>query len=288
VTRRSSVVAILLVASLPVAAAAQADRVVGCYDIEVGPWAIQDWREDGPDSLHVAPPRRIVLDSVPAAARYRQGERLARLAPGSPPSIHFYYRWRPLDGDSVLIGFDRRLSGMELRLERGNDELRGTAHTSWSAVQPPHMPPQWAPAHARRVSCAEPIPSDWQDYRRFVREVRLDDSRVLTVGRPLPAGVAEDDSLTWGRPVGLFGGARVADLIVARDTLRRVTLHYPGGTPVDSLIQYFKELHGEPVRQSELSASWHGRESDFRIALRKWIRRGEELREDVEIRLESP
>jgi hypothetical protein len=287
-TRSSSVAAILLGASLPVAAGAQADPVVGCYDIELGPWAIQDWREEGPDSLHVAPPRRIVLDSVPAAARYRQGERLARPAPGSPPSIHFYYRWRRLDGDSVLVGFDRRLSGLELRLERGNDELTGTAHTSWSAVQPPHMPPQWAPAVARRVSCAAPIPEEWKDYRRFVREVRLDDSRVLKVGRPLPPGVEEADSLTWGRPVGLFAGARITNLIVTRDTLRRVTLHYSEDTPVDSLIRYFKDVHGTPVRQSELSASWHGRESDFRIGLRQWGRRGEPLQQAIEIRLEQP
>jgi hypothetical protein len=281
------VVAILLAASLPVVAGAQADPVVGCYDIEVGPWALQGVREGGPDSLHVAPPRRIVLDSVPAAARYRQRERLVRTAPGSPPSIHYFFRWRPLDGDSILIGFDRRLSGLELRLERGDDVLQGTAHSDWGVRPPPGSPPQWAPAQARRVSCAEPIPPKWQNYRRFVREVRLDDSRVLTVGRPLPAGVEEDDSLTWARPVGLFAGARVADLIVARDTLRQVTLHYPEGTPIDSLIRYFTGVHGEPVVPGALVAFWFGRESNFRILRRRWTREGEPWQSAIEVRLED-
>jgi hypothetical protein len=234
---------------------------VGCYDLELGRWSPE--MELGADSIFIAFPPRILLDSVPApnpppALPVEPGqEQLAvHPAPESPPSPQRFSSWRKVESDSIQIVWVS-YSGVRIQLGRGEDVHHGYARTGWDF--PGRV--QTAPVAARRVSCSSPMPEEHASYRRFPREVRLNDGRSIVLGERLP----DDPRGVESPPVGLFAGAEVS---IVRQTSDGVVYHielgFPPGSVPDDLEERFIDVYGPPTTLRDggrFVATWWGRDT---------------------------
>jgi hypothetical protein len=249
--------------SLPDPTAAEAEVMdwVGCYDLELGPWSPE--MDLGADSIFIVFPPRILLDSVPApspslALPVEPGqEQLAvHPAPGSPPSPQRFSSWRKVHADSIQIVW-ASYSGVRIQLAKGDSVHHGYARTGWDF--PGRV--QTAPVAARRVACSSPLPEEQASYRRFPREVRLDDGQAIVLGERFP----DDVPMMEMDPTGLFADAEVVEVRRTADGIvHHVVLRYPPGIDPNRLTERFIEVYGPPTTLRDtgrFNATWSGRDT---------------------------
>jgi hypothetical protein len=255
--------------SLPDPTAAEAEVMdwVGCYDLELGPWSPE--MDLGADSIFIVFPPRILLDSVPApspslALPVEPGqEQLAvHPAPGSPPSPQRFSSWRKVHADSIQIVW-ASYSGVRIQLAKGDSVHHGYARTGWDF--PGRV--QTAPVAARRVACSSPLPEAHADYRRFPREVRLNDGQSMVLGERLP----HEPRMIESAPVGLFAGAEVSDVRqTAAGVVYHIELRFPPGSVPGDLEERVVDVYGPPTTLRDgarFAATWRGRDTDSYLTI---------------------
>lgn len=149
-----------------------------CYDLELGPW--QPFIELEADSIYVAPPPRIFLDTVPGAGLGRPTGYSLTTAPGAIPSIHRLSWWAPAGSDSIEFVWTTGFSGLRARLATTSRPLVGTAETSWDFGRPV----QHATITATAISCDAPIREAYAFRYRFPRGIGMESDSIL-VGKLL-------------------------------------------------------------------------------------------------------
>lgn len=125
--------------------------LAGCYDLHLGEWGPGPL--PGADSLYMALPPRIRLDTLPAQGwMSRTGAYQAGPAPGAMPSVHDIVNWEPIAGDSIRVIWSTGFSGVTLVFAHDEDVLVGRAESFWDYPRA-H---QRAEARAVPVSCTAP------------------------------------------------------------------------------------------------------------------------------------
>lgn len=98
-----------------------------CYDLLLGPW--HPPLRLGADSLEIAPPSRIRLDTTRGQDF---GDGFLITTPSvAMPSKHRFAFWKPVGQDSLAMSWSTGFSGFSLRARITPDGLRGRAETFW-------------------------------------------------------------------------------------------------------------------------------------------------------------
>lgn len=259
--RRASWAVLLL---LPAGLSGQASTWTGCYDVELGPWAPH--RDFGRDSLYMAPPPRIRLqsDSAPPGLALTP-------APGALPSVHRIAFWRHLGPDSVSFVWSNGFSGITMRLAASGEDLRGSARTFWDFPRET----QTADVVARRVSCKAPLREEDRLAYHFPRGVELDGGDSIRVGEALPGNgvhlVEEKKNVyrVYGLPLAApFSGAeQVRAVVDTAGVVRRIVVDFKRDVSHQNVLDAMIPLAGEPTtrsvhRQSDGSEMRHAIWSD--------------------------
>lgn len=116
--------------SAPAAAgrdAASGNAFAGCYEIRLGAWTPA--LALGSDSVYITPPRRLILDTLPAAPSSPSSFRIHPVL-DTPGRDHAY--WLALGADSLRVGWTTGLSGLTMHLRLENETLSGVATTFWN------------------------------------------------------------------------------------------------------------------------------------------------------------
>lgn len=163
----------------PVGVSAQdlLQRAYGCYDVEIGPWTPA--LDLGADSLSLAPPTRVVLDTISNSEeqwRYADYYQL-RVAPGALPSIHPYSGWIAM-GDSIRLVWND-FSGLAARVREAPGGFTGTAYSIWDFSREQ----QTAPFSLERVPCESPVPISVEDARPLPSSLSLSNGTRLELAQ---------------------------------------------------------------------------------------------------------
>lgn len=154
--------------------------LAACYDLSVGQWT----PEVVPgNSLYVAPPPRIKLDSTriyPEDGRVRFA---LHPAPGALPSIHGRAWWEEIEPDSIRLVWVN-MSGVELRLERSRGSLSGIARAIWDFKEVREE----ASVQAQQVDCNAPLAESAQLRYRYPRGIATVLGDSLRLGDLAPDG----------------------------------------------------------------------------------------------------
>jgi hypothetical protein len=134
-----------LAAACASAGSGAAARIAGCYYFE---------RDAAADQLQLPWGVRLLdrpLEGWPLARQY-EGVRVATTLTGQDEADHPFGFWRPLNGDSIQIGYPAG-GGLSLRLDIQPGRLAGTAHPVGDALPlgatPDRTPRPVALMHAR-------------------------------------------------------------------------------------------------------------------------------------------
>ncbi len=103
-------------------------RFAGCYEIRLGVWTPAVTL--GADTVYITPPRRIVLDTIPAAVPSRSsGFRVLPIldTPGRDDAS-----WFAVGTDSLRISWTTGLNGLTMHLKLEHENLSGVATTFWN------------------------------------------------------------------------------------------------------------------------------------------------------------
>jgi hypothetical protein len=139
-------------APAPPAAGDPARAFDGCYALSLSPW--EPGGEAGEEARLAAVPSRVVLDAAPAGRSAAGGFRVLS-TPGPSGNARQLATWSPLSPrgaaapDSIVLTWPGGDGGIEMRLGRDGDRLRGTATIPGS----PGRPVQRATVRATRVDC---------------------------------------------------------------------------------------------------------------------------------------
>lgn len=265
--------AVAVLVAWPVLLAAQ-DSLVGCYDVELGPWMSETPSES--DSLFVTPPPRIQLHSTAGKGLGDRPQDLALTpAPGALPSVHRYSSWEWIGPDSIELSWTTGFSGLRMRLAVGGPALRGTAETFWDFTRDR----QRAQVVATRVACDSELPEGKRMAYRFPRGIGFEDADSVLLGLPLPRtglNLEEERGRIYqvyrvrGRFAAPFEGAESAQVAVDQEegVVRRIRVRYAEGEEYDFIIKRMIAAFGEPTNRwsHELDSgyitwmtSWSGR-----------------------------
>lgn len=183
-----------------------ADRILGCYDLEMGPWnATESARSD---SLWWTPPPRVEFTS--REPRMARGYAL-QPAPNSLPTPHPRTAWTLTDSGFVRVHWGNGLTGMSGELEVSGDSLHGRLHRYYDVIPSPDYD---ASLTAVRVDCDAPPEFPFESQRFLIRTIELAGGFTISLGEPVrPRDEILGDFNTTAyfveRPsVGLLGGSR--------------------------------------------------------------------------------
>lgn len=222
-------------------------RMVGCYDIDVGDWTLPE--ASGLDTARLALPYRLELFAPTDPLDTLTGH-IGRVsvAPGVMPA-EGPSSWKPV-GDTavVLVGY---LSGVALELRTDGDTLRGRARYYDDL---PHALIA-ASATATRVECGALVPPEHRARYVLPRGLPLEGHDSIRIDEPLslPARLRvthPDGYLAVRAPAaGMYAGA--GDIRVWLDertgAVRRVALSYPVEEPFAERLRRFEQVLGEPT-----------------------------------------
>ncbi len=234
------------------AAAAQAQGVTACNDLEVGAWAPR--LDLGDDSLLLAPPARILLDTV--SGRSLGGGRYGfalQTAPRALPSIHRFSWWERVTYDSLQLTWSNGFSGLKMRLHVAPPGLRGTARSFWDDFG---RKIQSAPVVAVHVACNAPLPATSAFRDRFPRGIGFPDADSLLVGARLPRAALELVQESERRyrvltsPLAPFQGAtEVLAIVNASGIVEQLRLSFASRS-YDEIVARLLAAYGQSTSQN--------------------------------------
>jgi len=155
----------------------------GCYDVEIGTWVPA--LEMGLDSLTLAPPSRVVMDTIqnpPGQGSFSRYHQL-RVPPGALPSVHSYSGWIA-QGDSIRLAWSDLLHGFAAEVREVPGGFSGRAHSMWDSPREP----QSAPFHLKRVSCESTPLVSLEDQRPIPSSILVADGPRLELGETFAPG----------------------------------------------------------------------------------------------------
>ena len=126
---------------------------VGCYELKLGRW--WPWGYGG-DSPFVTPPKRVQLLAERGTEGFEQYGFLLRATPEQGKSAGGRGRpsyWQVDSADRVFLIWNDGFTGVTLKLEKDDSDLRGWAHPHFDS---PHFIPHTAHVVAHRVNCGAP------------------------------------------------------------------------------------------------------------------------------------
>ena len=220
-------------------------RPGSCWDIQIGPW--QPNRELGGDSLEVAPPSRVRLDTTRADELEGAGYALS-VPSGAIPSKHRFASWRPMGRDHITLSWSTGFSGLTMDLRVTPRHLQGQAETFWDFPRPI----QRAEVSADEVGCEAP-PRIEVKQRILPRSVQVQGGDSITLGQSWTSVRISAERLRDGtyriqkRSAGLFEGATTVNVWVNRDgIIARIDLEYTTADYAGLVARLSQEL-GKPT-----------------------------------------
>ena len=108
--------------------AAAVSAFAGCYEIRLGAWTPA--LNLGADTVYVRPPRRIVLETLPATTPSDPSSLRVRPVLDTPGPDKA--GWLALGADSLRISWTTGLNGLTMRVRLENETLSGVATTFWN------------------------------------------------------------------------------------------------------------------------------------------------------------
>ena len=154
---------------------------LGCFDVSIGDWTpARDW---GGDSLYLAPPSRIRLDTIPRTGPFSRGLMALRVPAGALPSIHRIMGWS-VERDHIEFVWTNGFSGFTVLAEPDSTGLSGVARSFWDF----NRARQTASFLARRVSCEAPPVFSAEDQRPIFDSITLGDGQVLRLNEHFGPG----------------------------------------------------------------------------------------------------
>lgn len=228
-------------------------RPGSCWDIQMGPWRPN--RELGADSLEVAPPSRIRLDT--ARADELEGAGYALSVPsGATPSKHRFVSWRPTGRDRIGVSWSTGFSGLTMDLRVTPRHLQGQAETFWDFPRPI----QRAEVRADEVRCEAP-PRIEVKQRILPRSVQVQGGDSITLGQSWTSVRTRAERLRDGTyriqqtSAGLFEGATTVSVWVNRDGIvARIDLEY-ATTDYAGLVAHLSQELRKPTTHDTIPIS---------------------------------
>lgn len=240
-----------------------------CYDLDLGPW--EPHMELDADSIYVAPPPRILLDTIPRVGLGRPTGYWLGAAPGALPSIHRFSSWTRMESDSIELVWTNGFSGFRAKLSTRSTPLVGIAQTFWDFGRPQ----QTASLTAAAVSCDAPLPEASAFRYRFPRGIGMAGSDSILIGETLDRSrlQLEEESdrtvLVHSSPNEPFQNAVDLRIVLGDDNrVRQIRFSLPETISHEQAVATMRLLYGDPTsqRQTELRsgrisyvASWSDR-----------------------------
>jgi hypothetical protein len=281
----------ILVLGFPSSAMGQSnlEGVAGCYDVILGDWTPPFAL--GGDSLYLAPPSRVVLDTAFNAPGLVGDRRILSVAPGALPSVHRFSGWE-LTQDSVHLIWTNGFSGFKAGTTRAPGGFRGDAQSYWDVVS---RQVQTASIFLEKVDCKTRPTLTREDQRSVRTSISIGDGSALTLREPFSPG-ANWQANSTGRAFTLsdatvlgFGRAREVEARVSEDgTIRSVYIRFPSDFPYEETVDGLTSEMGFPVSREDrslvggrrrMSAHWANRTESL------WLRKSETSDGDWQILL---
>jgi hypothetical protein len=235
---------------LLLASPALAQQAAGCYDLRVPP---AHEMLPSADSIFLALPPRIELDTFPG--RSSMGDRgfALREAPGALPSIHPHAWWEWSDPERLSLVWSTETAGVSMELRPSGDGLHGRMTAIWNF---PRSGPE-AAVEAIRVDCGAPLPEEYRAVYRLTRGIELETGDSVRIGEPLPSEIRGVEQLQprlhrFPGVLGVF--AEASEARVATDeagVVRSIRMLFPEGTIYRELVAGFAEVQGPPSSSAQ-------------------------------------
>lgn len=215
------------------------EQVLGCYDIQLGPWDQPDSLTF--DSLRYQPPPRVEFDTVAFDPRSADtGPFLVRPAPGSRASRHRFTLWG-IEGDSIRASWTTGFVGLSVTMVPEDGVLRGYALTVTDVEGSRRYR---AEVVASPVSCSAPPEFPASESQWVVRKVDLGTGASVVLGEPLPeerhvSGKSSEFGYVFHGPAqGLFEGAiLVKARVPGHEVVTQIRMEFPATMTLETLVE---------------------------------------------------
>lgn len=236
-----------LLVSSPIAAQQVEQRVLGCYDVDVGRWEPPELTGD---SIYFMPPTRMRLTmDTTSRVPYRVGGRVVEAAPGAMPSLHSTGRWDILGADSLAIVWGNGFAGVNVRFAIA-DTLRGMATTGTDVVGAQR---HTAEVLAMPVACDAPVPESRRIRYRYSPVVRLESGDSIVLEQPVDSALIERrpsarSAFLRAAPLAPYAGADQVEISLREDgTIRDIRLHFGSDVDWGVLVSTLTSEYGLPT-----------------------------------------